>query len=142
MSRNKVELIGYLGSTPKAHTTKKGAQIATFSLATNEKYKNSDGEPCTHTEWHSVVAFGKRANTCIQYLKKGSHVFLEGALRTKEYSDKEGVKKKATKISLSLITFLDRDRSPEEISEESPLDTVDDSTDSGEDIFELDDINV
>ena len=88
-SVNKVILVGNLGRDPELRYTKNGSAVANFTLATSDVY-TKDGQREERTEWHRIVAWGKTAELCTQYLAKGRSVYIEGALRTREWEDKEG----------------------------------------------------
>lgn len=105
MSLNRVSILGNLGADPELKTTANDA-VCSFSVATNEFYK-SGADRKQHTEWHQVVVFGKLAQTCSLYLKKGSRAFLEGRLRTNTYQDKDGRQQSRTRIYASTVQFLD-----------------------------------
>lgn len=100
-SVNKVILVGNLGRDPEIRYTQAGDPIASFSLATSEQWKGRDGNKNERTEWHNVVAFGKLAEIVRDYCGKGRQVYIEGALRTDEWTDKDGGKRKATKVHMS-----------------------------------------
>jgi single-strand DNA-binding protein len=104
MSLNRVTLIGNLGGEPELRATNEGA-VCTFSLATNESYGTSE-ERRQHTEWHNIVTFGKLAQNCSRYLKKGSRVFIEGRFRTSTYEDKQAKKHHKCCIYPSIVHFL------------------------------------
>lgn len=104
--RNKVQLIGNLGADPETKQSESGKKVVKFSLATNETYKNSAGEKVTETQWHNLVAFGKVADVAEKYLNKGSEVVVEGKLVTKNYVDKEGVKKYVTEVQVNELMML------------------------------------
>ena len=89
MSRglNKVLLIGNLGADPEIKYTPSGTAIANLRLATAESRKNSEGDWEDHTEWHRVVMFGRRAETCKDYLKKGSKIYIEGRIQTRSWEN-------------------------------------------------------
>jgi len=107
-SLNKVILIGRLGSKPEGRYTKQGKAIVQFSLATNEVWKNQQGEQVDHTEWHCLVAWDKLAEFCTEYLNKGQLISVEGTLRTRKWADKEETKLfKITEILCNNITILD-----------------------------------
>ena len=107
-SLNKVILIGRLGSKPEGRYTQQGKAIVQFSLATNEVWKNQLGEPVNHTEWHNLVVWDKLAEFCTEYLNKGQLISIEGALRTRKWSDKEETKIfKITEVLCNNITILD-----------------------------------
>jgi single-strand DNA-binding protein len=104
--KNKVQLIGNLGMDPEVITFDGGKELAKFSLATNETYRNAKGDKVTETQWHNVVAFGKTATIIKSYLKKGSEVAIEGKLVNKSYEDKNGVKKYSTEIVVNEMLML------------------------------------
>lgn len=106
--RNKVQLIGNLGMNPEVKELSNGSKFAKVSLATNESYKNAKGELVKETQWHNIVAFGKTAEIMEKYLKKGSEVAVEGKLLTRNYTDKEGVKKHITEIQINELLMLDK----------------------------------
>ena len=105
-SLNKVTLIGNLGDVPQEKSTKSNVNFVTFSLATNE-YWVKDGEKKQRTDWHSLTAWGKVAEDCVKYLKKGSLVHVEGSLRNREWEDKNGVSHKSSEIQAQRIVVLD-----------------------------------
>jgi len=104
--RNKVQLIGHLGNTPEIITLDSGKKLAKFSIATNESYKNTQGEKIKETEWHNVVAWNKTAEIVEQYLDKGKEIAIEGKLTTRSYDDKEGNKRYITEIIISELLML------------------------------------
>jgi single-strand DNA-binding protein len=97
-SVNKVILIGNLGRDPEMRYMPSGDAIANLRIATTDKYKDRNGEQQEATEWHSVSFFGKLAEICGQYLKKGSQVYVEGSLRTRKWQDKDGNDRYTTEI--------------------------------------------
>lgn len=97
-SVNKVILVGNLGRDPEMRYLPSGEAVANLALATTDKYKDKTGQMVEQTEWHRVSFFGRTAEVCGQYLKKGSQVYVEGSIRTRKYTDKEGVEKYATEI--------------------------------------------
>jgi single-strand DNA-binding protein len=97
-SVNKVIIVGNLGKDPDMQYLPSGDPVANFSVATTEKYKDKSGEMQEVTEWHRVSFFGKTAEVCGQYLKKGSAVYVEGSLRTRKWQDKEGIERYTTEI--------------------------------------------
>ncbi len=97
MSVNKVILIGRLGADPEIRYTADGQPVATFRLATNEVWVK-DGQKQERTEWHRVVAFGRLAEICGEYLAKGRQVYVEGRLQTRSYEDREGIKRFITEV--------------------------------------------
>ena len=101
---NKVILIGRLGRDVEL---KKGqTPVAIFSLATDEVFRDEKGQKKSHTEWHRIIVFGNQAEICSQYLGKGSLVYVEGKLRTRNYDDKQGNKRYVTEIHADTIRFL------------------------------------
>lgn len=103
---NKVILIGNLGQDPELRYTGTGTAVCNMRLATNESYKDSDGNLVDKTEWHSVVAWSRLAEICGEYLKKGSQVYFEGSLQTRSYDDKDGVTKYVTEIKAKEMMML------------------------------------
>ncbi len=95
---NKVLLIGHLGADPEMRYTATGTPVANFRLATNERYKDASGEWQDRTEWHRVVAFGRLAEICGEYLAKGRQVFIEGRLQTRSWEDNQGQTRYTTEI--------------------------------------------
>ena len=100
---NKVLLIGRLGNNPEERTTSGGTRVSNFSLAT-DTFRGNNGEKTT--EWHRIVAFGKLAETCNQYLRKGRLVCVEGSLQTRSWEKPPGEKHYMTEIVGSRVTFL------------------------------------
>ena len=105
---NKVIIIGNLGSDPELRYTPNGAAVATLSVATNEVWKDNDGNQQQRTEWHRVVLWRKLAEVAGQYLKKGSQVYVEGRLQTRSWDDKDGVKRYTTEIIGNNMQMLGR----------------------------------
>lgn len=106
---NQVILIGNLGKDPEVRRLESGAAVAKFSLATNETYKDKDGNRQTLTEWHNIVAWRGLAEVAEKYLKKGSLIYLEGKITYREYTDKETNQKKFfTEIVANNFKMLDR----------------------------------
>jgi single-strand DNA-binding protein len=116
-SLNKVQLIGNLGRDPEARTTQDGRVVVTLNLATTEVWKDrTTGEKRDKTEWHRVVIFQDRAtDACQKYLRKGSKVYVEGALQTRKWTDQSGADRYSTEIVVQqfggTVTFLDGKRS-------------------------------
>tara|TARA_R110002073_G_scaffold41030_4_gene116320 strand:+ start:13579 stop:13914 length:336 start_codon:yes stop_codon:yes gene_type:complete len=104
--RNKVQLIGNLGNNPEIITLESGKKLAKISIATNETYKNAQGEKVTDTQWHNVVSWNKTAEIIEKYLQKGSEVAIEGKLTSRSYEDKDGVKKYITEIVCNEMLML------------------------------------
>lgn len=97
-SVNKVILIGNLGRDPELRYLPSGDAIANLRIATTDTWKDKNGDKQEATEWHTVVFFGKQAEICGQYLKKGSQIYVEGSLRTRKWQDKEGNDRYTTEI--------------------------------------------
>lgn len=107
-SLNRVMLIGNLGKDPELRYTTSGVAVATFSLATNESWKDQDGNTQERTEWHNIVAWKKLAEICGEWLKKGKKVYIEGRIQTRSYDDKNtGTKKYITEIVAENMIMLD-----------------------------------
>ena len=104
--KNNVQLIGHLGGDPELRVSEKGKELCTFSIATSYKKKNEGGASVQKTEWHNIVAFSGAAVLAGTYLKKGSHIALNGSLRTRNYEDRNGVVKYVTEVVLDRLEFL------------------------------------
>jgi single-strand DNA-binding protein len=104
--RNKVQLIGNLAAKPEIKEMESGKKLASFRVATNESYRNAQGEKVNETQWHRVVAWGKVAEVAEKYLDKGKEVALEGKLVTRTYNDKAGSRKYITEIQVSELLLL------------------------------------
>jgi len=105
---NKVILIGNLGKDPEIQRLEGGSMLARFSLATSEVYKDKTGNRVERTEWHNIAVWGKQAEIAEKYLKKGSAVFVEGRIRSREYTDKENIQRRAYDIVCDRFSMLDR----------------------------------
>ena len=105
-SVNKVILVGNLGRYPEIRYMPSGEPVANITIATSSKYKNKSGEMVEETEWHRVSFFGKLAEIAGQYLKKGRSVYVEGRLKTRKYTDKDGIAKYATDIIANEMQML------------------------------------
>jgi len=103
---NKVILVGNLGADPDVMTLENGTKVARLSVATNEIYRNKEGEKVERTEWHRVVLWRNRAELAEKYLSKGRQVYVEGRLRTRQYQDKEGNQRYTTEIEGDVVNFL------------------------------------
>ncbi|MCB0334991.1 MAG: single-stranded DNA-binding protein [Bdellovibrionales bacterium] len=110
MGVNKAILVGNIGRDPEVRYTSDQRPIATLSLATGERRKDQSGNWVEHTEWHRVVAFGKLAEFCSSYLKKGASVFIEGKIRTNKWQDKDGKDRYTTEIVAASIQFVGNKR--------------------------------
>lgn len=132
MSVNKVILIGNLGKDPDLRYTPGGKAVASFSLATSERWTNQEGQKQESTTWHNIVAWGKQAEVMKEYLSKGRQVYIEGRIQNRSYDDKEGNKKYISEVVVQNFTFLgSRDSgsrpSSNSAPEESPQQSVPDS---------------
>ena len=103
---NKVILVGTLGKDPEVRYSQSGGAITSVSLATNEKWKDKNGEMQERTEWHRVKFFGRLAEIAGEYLKKGGQCYVEGKLRTEKYTDKQGVERYSTDIIADEMMLL------------------------------------
>ena len=105
-SVNKVILVGNLGRDAELRYTPGGAAVSKFSLATTEVWNDKAGQRQERTEWHNIDLWGKPAETLSEYLVKGKQVYVEGRLQTDEYTDKEGVKRKSTRVRCDRVVLL------------------------------------
>jgi single-strand DNA-binding protein len=105
---NKVILIGNLGKDPELRYLPSGQAVTKFSLATGSRWKDKDGQWQDRTDWHNIVAFGKTAEICNEYLKKGRQVYVEGRIQTRSYDDRDGNKKWITEIIAQSMHMLGR----------------------------------
>lgn len=115
MSLNKVMLIGNIGRDPEVKTLdgNNGSQkVATFTLATGEKYKDRNGELQEKTEWHNIVAWRNLADICEKYIRKGMQVYIEGRIRTRSWQDKDGNTRYTTEIMADNLQMLGRRDEP------------------------------
>ena len=106
-SLNKAMIIGRLGADPEVRYTQNNTAVANMSVATSDRYKDSNGEFQERTEWHRVVAWGRLAEVCQQYLAKGSQVYFEGPIQTRSWENKEGQKQYSTEIKAQAMQMLD-----------------------------------
>ncbi|MDO6674353.1 MULTISPECIES: single-stranded DNA-binding protein [unclassified Tenacibaculum] len=104
--KNRVQLIGNLGNTPEIITLESGKKLAKFAIATNETYKNAQGEKITDTQWHNVVAWNKTAEIIEKYLEKGKEVMIEGRLTSRSFEDKEDNKRYITEVVCNELLML------------------------------------
>jgi single-strand DNA-binding protein len=105
-SVNKVILVGNLGKDPEVRFTPSGQAVAKFPIATTDSWMDQEGKRQERTEWHNIVVWGKQAENCGQYLAKGRQVYIEGAIRSRSYDDKEGNKRYITEIVAQRVQFL------------------------------------
>ncbi len=104
---NKALLIGRLGKDPEVRYTPDGMMVTNFNLATDEQWKDKNGQRVQKTEWHRIVTFGKLAEICGNYLSKGKLVFVEGRIQTRSWEDKDGLKRYTTEIVAANMQMLD-----------------------------------
>ena len=104
---NKVTLIGRLGQDPEIRYTQSGSAVANATIATNDYWTDKQGEKQERTEWHSIVLWGKLADLAQSYLKKGSQVYVEGRLQTRDWEDQQGQKHYKTEVVVTTMQFLD-----------------------------------
>ena len=104
--RNKVQLIGNVGNDPEMTVLESGKKVIRFSLATNENYKNANGEKVQTTDWHNLVAWGKTAEIIDQYAGKGKQIAVEGKLTSRSYDTKEGEKRYITEVVVNELVLL------------------------------------
>ena len=105
---NKVTLIGNLGRDPEIQTISGDVQVARFAIATNESYRDDKGKLHTKTDWHPVVAWRGLAGLAEKYLRKGTHLYVEGKLKNRSYEDKDGKKRYVTEIIAESFLLLDK----------------------------------
>lgn len=109
--RNKVQLIGNLGNDPEMLTLESGKKRAKLTIATNDVYKNDQGEKITETQWHNVIAWGKLAEIIEKYAAKGKEIAIEGKLTHRTYDDKNGDKRYVTEVIASEMLLLGKQES-------------------------------
>lgn len=125
MSFNKVILIGNVGKDPEVRHLESGSAVASFTLATTERYRNRTGELQDLTEWHNIVCWRNLAELSEKYIKKGAQIFVEGKIRTRSWTDQTGAKRYTTEIVADNIRLLDRKGtsvpSPAEVQVSAPV---------------------
>jgi single-strand DNA-binding protein len=133
---NKVILIGNLGKDPELRYTPGGQAVASFSLATSEKWRDKDGVMQDKTEWHNIVVWGRQAEVAKEYLAKGKQVYIEGRIQTRSWEDKEGNKRYTTEIVGQRMQFLGTRDSGKEVPSDMPAEAppVGDITGEDEDL--------
>jgi single-strand DNA-binding protein len=139
---NKAIIVGNLGRDPEMRYTPDGLAVANFSVATSEEWKDKNtGEKRQKTEWHRIVAFGRLAEICGEYLSKGKKVYIEGRIQTRDWEDKEGVKRYTTEIVAGQMQMLDPKGSVDRSRSNAPLNVPDmpETTGAGQE-FKEDDI--
>ena len=105
-SVNKVTILGNLGDDPELRETNSGSSVCQLSVATNERWKDKDGNSQERTEWHRVIVWGKQGESCAKYLEKGRSVYVEGRIQTRSWEDDDGNKRYVTEIVASDVQFL------------------------------------
>jgi len=103
---NRAEVVGFLGADPELKTLPSGQTVVQFSVATNETWTDKAGKKQERTEWHRIVAWGKLAELCGEYLAKGRQVLVAGSMRTRQWQDKQGAKRNTTEIHARDVVFL------------------------------------
>ena len=117
----KVIIIGRLGANPEDKYLQDGTAVANFTVATSERWKSKSGEKQERTEWHKLVVFGRLAEVCSEYLKKGSLAYFEGKLQTRSWEDKDGIKRYVTEVRVNEMEMLSsRQESRQEVSKDEP----------------------
>lgn len=120
MNLNKVMLIGNLTKDPETKSTTTGRTVTTFSIATNRMWTDQDGQKQQKTEFHNIVAWGKLADICSQYLKKGSLIYAEGRLETRSWDGQDGIKRYRTEIILENMQMGPRTGSSPATTQQTP----------------------
>jgi single-strand DNA-binding protein len=105
---NKVIIVGNVGRDPEVRYTQSGKAVASFSVATSERFQDKDGQNQERTEWHRVVAWGRLAEICGEYLRKGKQIYVEGRLQTRDWEDKDGHKRYTTEVIANVMQMLGR----------------------------------
>ena len=123
MSLNKVMLIGNVGKDPEVRQTESGAKVASFTLATTERYKAKDGSVKDNTEWHNIVAWRGPAEVAEKYVHKGSQIYVEGRLRTRSWDDQNGAKRYTTEILAENIQLLGKKEESASVPSPAPSQT-------------------
>ena len=107
-SLNKVQVIGNIGQDPEVRYIPNGTPVASFSVATSERWTDKAGQKQEKTEWHRCEAWGRLAEIVGEYAKKGSQIYVEGSLTTEKYTDKDGIDRYTTKVKAQSIQLLDK----------------------------------
>ena len=118
-SVNKVILVGHIGNKPEGRYTPSGTSTASFSLATNESWIDSENKKQERTEWHNIIAWNKLADFATEYLQKGQLIYIEGRLQTRTYKDKDDIQRRITEIVSTIITPLEWKTNDKKESESS-----------------------
>ncbi|OGN91030.1 MAG: single-stranded DNA-binding protein [Chloroflexi bacterium RBG_13_48_17] len=120
VSLNKIMLIGNVGTDPEMRFTANGNPVTSFRVATSRSYTTSEGERRQETEWFTIVAWKKQAESCNQFLTKGQRVYVEGSLRTRSWEGRDGQKRVTAEVIANRVLFLDRQAAAPLPSEEIP----------------------
>lgn len=135
MSVNKAILIGRLGKDPELRYTPSGKAVASFTVATNERWTGQDGQKNESTTWHNIVAWGKQAEVIKEYMTKGRQIYIEGRIDNRSYDDKDGNKRYVSEVVLQNFQFLgDRGSSEGGAPAEVPADKPASSGESDDDL--------
>ena len=118
-----------MGGDPETRFTPSGAAVANFNIATNESWKDANGELQDKTEWHRCVMFGKTAELAGELLKKGQLVYMEGKLQTRNWEDKDGIKRYTTEVVCDMFTMLGRKMDTENSQQAAPTSNSDEEDD-------------
>lgn len=108
MNLNRAQILGNVTRDPELRTTQNGQNVCSFGIATNRRYKDKDGQMKEDVEYHNIVAWGRLAEICSQYLARGRKVFLEGRLKTREWEGQDGVRRNRTEIIAENMIMIDR----------------------------------
>ncbi len=119
-SLNKVMLLGHIGRDPEVRYTSSGRAVATFTLATSQRWKDQDGTEQERTEWHRIVAWGKLGEICSEYLSKGKQIFLEGRIQSREWEDQDGNRRTTYEIVANDIIMVGSSGAQQNRSQEAP----------------------
>jgi single-strand DNA-binding protein len=123
VSLNRIMLIGNVGTDPEMRFTANGNPVTSFRVATSRAYTTSEGERRQETEWFTVVAWKKLAESCNQFLTKGQRVYVEGSLRTRSWEGRDGQKRVTAEVIANRVLFLDRQATAPLPGEEIPVET-------------------
>jgi single-strand DNA-binding protein len=121
VSLNRIMLIGNVGTDPEMHFTANGNPVTSFRVATSRVYTTSEGERRQETEWFTIVAWKKQAESCNQFLTKGQRVYVEGSLRTRSWEGRDGQKRVTAEVIANRVLFLDRQAAAPLPGEEIPV---------------------
>lgn len=133
---NKAIILGNVGQNPETRTLENGRQVTTFSVATNEKYKNKEGEKVENTTWHNIVAWTPFSEIINSYVKKGDKLYIEGKITNRTWEDKNNIKRYTTEIVVRELTLLGSNNSakpPQPTEEDAPPWTQSQSSDLEQD---------